>query len=439
MDKKQKEFHKSRREKFMQIIGNETMAIIFSNSLRTSSFDANYHFKQNKNFYYLTGFNEPNSVLILIPGGLKVKQNGKEKIVREILFVQEKDEKMETWNGKRLGEKNVNSGLGIEMGVLNSSLPEFFQKYLTRRIKNLYIDVVEMFDIGGELKEYMTSFMNMLRVDAFHFQIIDSAHILGKMRKVKTEFEIEQIQKAVDITAESFEELRKNLKPGMFEYQAQALLEFNYKNRGATDNAYGTIMASGNNANTLHYETNRDKIKDNDLVLIDSAAEYNYYCADITRTYPASGKFTQAQREVYEKVLVVNKLCIKKVKPGVRFSAIRKFCDDLIAAALVDLKIIRKKEEAGRFILHGVGHHLGLDTHDAVPYGYGETFDNDTLRPGMVVTIEPGIYFKKGMKGVPAKYQGIGVRIEDDILVTKTGNINLSEVIKKEVKDLEKN
>ncbi|HCA43748.1 MAG TPA: hypothetical protein DEP28_10920, partial [Bacteroidetes bacterium] len=143
MDKKQKEFHKSRREKFMQIIGKETMAIIFSNSLRTSSFDADYHFKQNKNFYYLTGFNEPNSVLILIPGGLKVKQNGKEKIVREILFVQEKDEKMETWNGKRLGEKNVNSGLGIEMGVLNSSLPEFFQKYLTRRIKNLYIDVVE--------------------------------------------------------------------------------------------------------------------------------------------------------------------------------------------------------------------------------------------------------------------------------------------------------
>ncbi|HCN37366.1 MAG TPA: hypothetical protein DIS94_06610 [Bacteroidetes bacterium] len=439
MDKKQKEFHKSRREKFMQIIGKETMAIIFSNSLRTSSFDADYHFKQNKNFYYLTGFNEPNSVLILIPGGLKVKQNGKEKIVREILFVQEKDEKMETWNGKRLGEKNVNSGLGIEMGVLNSSLPEFFQKYLTRRIKNLYIDVVEMFDISGELKEYMTSFMNMLRVDAFHFQIIDAAHILGKMRKVKTEFEIEQIQKAVDITAESFEELRQNLKPGMFEYQAQALLEFNYKNRGATDNAYGTIMASGNNANTLHYETNRDKIKENDLVLIDSAAEYNYYCADITRTYPASGKFTQAQREVYEKVLVINKLCIKKVKPGVRFSAIRKFCDDLIAAALVDLKIIRKKEEAGRFILHGVGHHLGLDTHDAVPYGYGETFDNDTLRPGMVVTIEPGIYFKKGMKSVPAKYQGIGVRIEDDILVTKTGNINLSEVIKKEVKDLEKN
>lgn len=440
MTKDQKQFHKSRRKKLLEKIGKDSIAIIFSNSMRNASYDSDYKFKQNKNFYYLTGFNEPDSILVLCPDKIRIPLDDKNKQfkeVNEILFVRPKNQRAEMWTGRRLGQNNVTSGLGIQQGLPITDLEAFMQVVTRKNYKNLYIDVIEMFSVDGKMKEYLTPFMQNLRVNAFNFQIIDVAHILGMMRKIKTSFEVSQIQKAVNITAESFIDTQRQIKPYLYEYQVQAFLEYNYKMRGASDMAYQTIVASGDNANILHYEANQDVIEKDSLILIDSGAEYNYYCADITRTFPATGKLTDAQRDIYEIVLNANKKCIAKVKPGIKFSYLRKYCDDIIVAGLKKLKLIKKSDDGRSFLFHGVGHHLGLDTHDAVPYGKGSTYDNDTLKPGMVVTIEPGIYLDKGRKDIPAKYRGIGVRIEDDVLVTRDGRRNLSEGIPKEVSEIE--
>lgn len=442
MTKEQKQFHKSRREKLLEKIGKDSIAIIVSNSMRSASYDADYKFKQNKNFYYLTGFNEPDSLLILSQNKFRIPIDDKKKgfkEVNEVLFVRPKNQKAEMWTGKRLGAENVPSELGIQQGLSIKDLEVFMQHIMGKSYKNFYLDVVEMFNVDGKVKEYLTPFMQSLRVNSFNFQIIDIAHILGAMRKIKTGWEVSQIQKAVDITAESFIDTQRQIKPYLYEYQVQAFLEYNYKMRGASDMAFQTIVASGDNANTLHYETNQDVIEKDSLVLIDSGAEYCYYCADITRTFPASGKLTDAQRDIYEIVLDTNKKCIAKVKPGVKLSYLRKYCDDLIVAGLRKLKLVKKNEDGRNFLFHGVGHHLGLDTHDAVPYGKGDTFDNDTLKPGMVITIEPGIYLDKKRKDIPAKYRGIGVRIEDDVLVTREGRRNLSQGIPKEIDEIEIN
>jgi Xaa-Pro aminopeptidase len=442
MTKEQKQFHKSRRAKLLEKIGKDSIAIIVSNSMRNSSYDADYKFKQNKNFYYLTGFNEPDSLLVLSPEKIKIPIDDKKKQfkeVNEVLFVRPKNQRAEMWTGRRLGAEKVTSELGIQHGLSIKDLEVFMQYIMGKTHKNFYLDIVEMFSIEGKVREYLTPFMQSLRVNAFNFQIIDIAHILGMMRKIKTSFEVSQIQKAVNITAESFIDTERQIKPYLYEYQVQAFLEYNYKMRGASDMAFHTIVASGDNANILHYETNQDVIEKDSLVLIDSGAEYNYYCADITRTFPASGKLTDAQRDIYEIVLDTNKKCIAKIKPGVKLSYLRKYCDELIVAGLKKLKLIKKSDNGKSFLFHGVGHHLGLDTHDAVPYGKGNTFDNDTLKPGMVITIEPGIYLDKKRKDIPAKYRGIGVRIEDDVLVTRDGRKNLSQGIPKEVNDIEIN
>ncbi len=263
-------------------------------------------------------------------------------------------------------------------------------------------------------------------------------NILGSMRKVKTPFELKQIQKAIDITVDSLKDSAMKLRPGMKEYQLQSLIEYNYKDRGASDVAFDTIVASGNNACILHYITNLDDIENGDLVLIDTGAEYNYYRGDITRTYPANGKFTKEQRIVYDIVLKANKEAIKKIKPGVKFSTLNKEIKDLIANELVKRKIIKKKEEVKNYFYHGLGHDLGLDTHDAVPFTNGKKSDFDTFKEGYLVTIEPGVYFSKDSNECPSKFKGIGVRIEDNVLVTKTGCKVLTSNLEKEAEEVER-
>lgn len=440
MNKEQVKFHKSRRDQLMKKIGKDSIAIILSNSLRNKSHDVSYKFKQNNNFYYLTGFDEPNSILVLAPGGVKVKdkKSGKESSVKEVLFVQHKDPFMEKWDGIRLGSGNVREKLGIEYGMDNSSFAEIINNNIIYKYDRLFINLVELYDAEGELKEVVSQLISMLRVVSSIVQISDVNNIIGVMRKIKTSFELKQIQKAIDITVDSLKDSAMKLRPGMKEYQLQSLIEYNYKNRGASEIAFDTIVASGNNACTLHYITNRDDIKNGDLVLIDTGAEYNYYRSDITRTFPANGKFTKEQRIVYEIVLKANKEAIKRIKPGVKFSTLNKEIKDLIANELVKRKIIKKKEEVKNFVYHGLGHDLGLDTHDAVPFTNGKKSDFDTLKEGYLVTIEPGVYFSKDSKETPSKFKGIGVRIEDDVLVTKTGCKVLTSKLVKEAEEVER-
>ncbi|MEO8209974.1 MAG: aminopeptidase P family protein [bacterium] len=437
MNKEEKNFHASRRKEFSKIIGKDSIAIIFGSTHYNKSYDGDFNFKQYKNFYYLTGFKEPNSALILAPSGVKIKSGDKEKSVNEILYVQKKDSIMETWNGKRLGFENVHSELGIESAKDNYDLKKILTWKFFTKYRRLYINFGEMIKLSGEMKEIITSFLTNLNEIAPNIEIIDASFILGKMRAIKTQFEIKKIQKACDITIISFNAAMKIITPGLYEYQIQASLEYNYKYNGSEDNAYSAIVAGGENACILHYENNNQILKSGELLLIDSGAEYNYYCSDITRTFPINGKFSKEQRLVYNIVLNANKECIKKIKPGIKFSELKDLSEKALADGLYVAGILKNKKDIKNYSLHGVGHHIGLDTHDAVASNKTSSEDNDVLRKGNVLTIEPGLYFPSGSKGISKKYWGIGIRIEDDVLVTGNGNENLTIAMVKEAEEIE--
>ena len=437
MDKAQKNFHRSRRKEFSRLIGKDSIAIIFSSSHQNKSYDGDFHFKQYKNFYYLTGFIEPDSALLLAPGGIKLKSDKKEKKVYDALYVQRKDPLMETWNGKRLGFKNVKQGLGIENGFENFKIRDVLNPKILHKFSKLYINFAEMIKLNGDMTGILNDFINSLNKIAPHTEIIDASYMLGKMRSVKSTYEIDLMKKASEISIRSYKETLKLVKPGKNENDIMASLEYQYSINGGQDIAYYPIVASGENACILHYESNDKKLKDGELLLIDSASEYNYYCSDITRTFPVNGKFTDEQKLIYEIVLKANNECIKKIKPGVKFSEIGKLSDDVLADGLFKAGLLKDKKNIKKYSMHGVGHHIGLDTHDAVPHSKTLNSDNDTLKPGNVLTIEPGLYFTSEMKEIPVKYRGIGVRIEDNVLVTRSGNENLTANMIKEVREIE--
>lgn len=439
MNKEQLEFHKSRREEFAKLMGEDSVAIIFGNTHINKSYDANYVFRQHKNFYYLTGFIEADSVLMLSQTGIKYTDydTNRENVTKEILFVQEKDETKETWTGTRLGAENVKKELGIADAKENYDLPDFLNYNLFKGYKKLYINFADLISLTGDIKEFVTQFIDGLRSLAPSVQILDSTYLLGKMRRRKSTYELKLMQIAADISANAFNKTAKKIKPGMAEYQIQANLEYHYKFNGSSDNAYPAIVASGNHANILHYEINNDTLKAGDLILIDSGAEYDYYCSDITRTYPINGKFSKEQKEVYEIVLDANKQCIKKAKEGVKFDDLKNFCNKALTEGMVAKGILKNRKVYKKYTIHGVGHHIGLDTHDAVPYIINKELE-DKLVVGDVITIEPGLYIPAGSKDISKKYWGIGVRVEDDVVIGKNGCLNLTKNAVKEIDDIEK-
>jgi Xaa-Pro aminopeptidase len=437
MNKEQKSFHRSRRAEFSKLIGADAIAVIFGSTHRNKSFDGDYKFKQYKNFYYLTGFEEPNSALMLAPGGIEISDEGKKKTYKEILYVQEKDKTKETWNGKRLGFQNVKAELGIDGAFVNEKIRNILNAGALRKFSRLYINFGEMLKLTGDMKRLVTFFTESLNRIAPGIEIIDASYLLGRMRAVKTVFEVKKISEAAEISTGAYNETLKSIGPGINEFNIQAVLEYYYKYHGGDDIAYHPIVASGENACILHYENNNQELKNGELLLIDSASEYNYYCSDITRTFPVNGKFTKEQRIIYDIVLKANKECIKKIKAGVKFSEINKLSDKILADGLHKAGLLKNKKDIKKYSLHGVGHHIGLDTHDAVPYVKTNLTDNDTLKSGNVLTIEPGLYFTSEMKEIPSKFHGVGVRIEDDVLVTKNGSVNLTENMIKEADDIE--
>ena len=429
-------FHKSRRNELLEKLDKHSLALIFGATFKHKSYDYDFPLKQNRNFFYLTGFEEPNAALLLAPEELKVYEGKKFKRVNEILFVQEKDKSREVWTGKRLGFENVKKELGIEHGIVNTELLNFLTTSLTPQINKLYINIPELYALTGEMKKIMAGFYESLFTIVPNVQLIDINYTIGKMRYVKTDYEILRMKQSADICVNAFEDAITQIKEGLHEYQVQSILEYNYKSYGASDTAFNTIVASGNNACTLHYESNRDTLNNGDLVLIDSGCEFRGYNSDITRTVPVNGKFSAEQKAIYELVLKVQKDIIKKIKPGVKLSYLKSHTREELAKGLIELKIINKKEEVLKYYMHGVGHHLGLDTHDAVKFGYDEDFDYDILKEGNIITVEPGLYISED-SDAPQLFKGIGVRIEDDVLVTKAGNEVLTSALAKETEEIE--
>lgn len=440
-------FFKSNREEFMKAIGNDAIAIFYSNSLKTRSNDVEYKFKQDNNFFYLTGLDEPDAVLVLVPQGfapsvLKVagRATGKyydvtldtiksDSKIREVLFLKERDSLREVWTGKTLGTKGAMEKLGIQLALPIEEFKNVIRGIIfSARPKTIYFP----FPTGcyeGILKDVIQTVESFINSQRSRFEFSDPSPILSKMRMIKKPEEIQLIKKAIDITTKAHRQAMMSCEPGMYEYEIQAVVEYVFTRLGAGYPAFPSIVGSGENSVILHYSSNRKQIKDGDLIVVDIGAEYGNYCADVTRTIPANGKFSPEQREIYEIVLKAQEEAIKLVKPGITFSDLQLKATEVIADGLLKLGIIKDKNDARKYFMHGVSHHLGLDVHDVGVPG--------KLEPGMVITVEPGIYIPAG-SDCDSKYWNIGVRIEDDILVTEKGYVVLSADAPRTVEEIER-
>ena len=424
--------YKSRRQKLLSSL-EEGVIILTSAPAKTRSNDTQYPYRQNSDFYYMCGFQEDNSLLVMV----KTKE-----AVKCMMFVEGYDEEHALWNGSRLGVEKAKERFDVDEVHDIHDYPTLITDILRDHVA-LYID---LFDDSPWLQQAKKSAKELQSTRGVkrHIQAIyDVTHLIRSQRLIKSDVEIEAIKKAIELTAKAHHEAMKVSKAGMYEYELQASMSYVFLSCGALSEAYGAIVAGGNNANTLHYVDNCDILRNGDLVLIDAACEWELYASDITRTFPINGKFTDIQRLVYEKVLDVQLRVIEMMKPGVKRDWLQQYSEELLCQALIDLGILRGDHKElmdskahKKYAPHGIGHWMGLDVHDPCPYvdGSGESL---AFEAGMVMTIEPGIYIRADDETVDEKYRGIGIRIEDDILITETGCENLSSVIAKSVEEIE--
>ncbi len=416
--------YKKRRETLAEQLKNNSLSVLFSAVQQIRSNDTEYVFRQNSNFYYMTGFKEDNATLVFL------KKKGKTKT---ILFVQKKDKLKELWTGKRLGVKQSKKRFLIDKVYAQEDFETKLKEYM-QGITSINYDFNSYTDKAKVLHAYakdMLSYANL-------------AKPIEQMRLYKSPTEIALIRKAIAITKEAHHRAMHMSKKCNYEYELQAEIEYVFKKNAALSDAYTSIVAGGNNANTLHYIDNNKPLHHGDLILIDAGCEYNYYASDITRSIPTSGKFTQAQKELYEMVLEVELAIIKMIQPNIKRTQLQKKSEELLCAGMVKLGILKgdvkkllKKQKHKKYYPHGIGHWMGIDVHDQAPYK-DENGKELLLQSGMVMTIEPGVYIEKDDTNVPLKYRGIGIRIEDDILVTDEGHENLSQGIAKTINEIEK-
>lgn len=395
--------------------------------------DVEHEYRQDTDFYYLTGFEEPGAVAVLTPDHPEH---------RFVLFVQPKEREREVWTGWRAGEEGARRDFGADAAFTIDKLGEELPK-LAEKADRIYY----RFGTDPTFDERMIGLVRRFqrqrqREGTGPTSIIDPAEILHQMRLIKNEDELALLRRAVDISCEGHIAAMEMIRPGIYEYEAEAALRYIFRKRGSPRCGYAPIVASGANATVLHYTTNDCAIEDGDLVLIDAGTEYGYFTGDVTRTFPASGKFTEAQAEVYKIVLEAQLEAINIVKPGATFiepheRALRILVEGLVRLGLLEgdaEKLIEEKKHE-KFYMHRTSHWLGLDVHDAGPYKVADEWRK--LEPGMVLTIEPGLYFAEDLEDVPPRYRGIGIRIEDDVLVTESGNEVLSALVPKTIEDIE--
>ena len=393
--------------------------------------DAHYDYRWDSHFYYLTGFREPEAVLAIVLG----------KKPRHILFCRDKNLEREIWDGFRFGPQ------------VGKEVFEFDESYsiaeLDTRIPDLMAnqDVIHT-PIGASAAwdQTITRWLNAVRAKTrtgitAPADVRDLRATVGQMRLIKDKVELDIMARANKISSDAHARAMRFAKPGMYEYQVEAELLHEFVKNGARQPAYGSIVATGGNACVLHYRENSALLKKGDLMLIDAGCELESYAADITRTFPVAGKFSGPQRDIYELVLESQLACIKAVKPGAPFGNYHEVANKVLAQGLIDLKLCKgslagvlEKETFKQFYMHRAGHWLGLDVHDAGEYKRDGKWV--LMQPGMVLTVEPGLYIRPA-DNVPKHFWDIGVRIEDDILVTAKGNMNLTASCPKSVKDIE--
>ncbi|WP_460292952.1 aminopeptidase P family protein [Clostridium tertium] len=402
-----KEFYKNNRSKVLESIDDNSLLILFAGKAPKKTADEKYPFTPNRNFYYLTGIDEENHILVLS------KINGK---TNEYLFIKEVDPIAEKWEGKTIRKEEVSEICMIEEVKYLGEFNNFIEKVVLNKEEiNIYLDL----EAGNTSYKYV----NEIKHKYYNINIKNAFKLIGNLRLIKTDEEVSRIRKAIDITIEGIKELMRNSKSGIKEYELEAYFDFICKKNGVKDFAFKTIAAAGKNATVLHYVTNDSELKDGDLILFDLGAQYKYYNGDISRTFPINGKFTERQKEVYNAVLRVNEKVIKEMKPGVKFVDLNKKAKDWISEECISLGLMTEKDDVSKFYYHSIGHSLGMDTHDIELENRDVTFE-----PGMIYTVEPGIYIEN---------EGIGIRIEDDVLITEDGNEVLTKEMIKTVEEIE--
>ncbi len=422
-----------RRKALMQQIGENGIIILSSAPEILRNGDSHYQYRQNSDFYYLTGFNEPEAILVLAP---------KRKEGEYILFNREKDALREMWEGERAGQKGACKDYLADQSFPSSEFSKILPELLMGR-EAIHCSL----GMQTEFDNHIITALNKLRVTIrsgtqWPRSIVDIGPSLHEMRLFKSSAEIALMQKAADITTKAFLRAMKACKPGMYENQLEAELLYEFLRGGAHSPAYGSIVGAGKNSCTIHYVSNDQQIHSGDLVLIDAGAEYQNYAADVTRTFPANGRFSAEQRAIYELVLIAQKAAIKSVKPGSAWTTAQDIIVKVLTQGLLDLGILKGKVDSliekkayAPYYVHRSGHWLGLDVHDAGSYRISDKWRK--LQPGMALTIEPGLYMSDKIPGLHKRWHHIGVRIEDDVLVTEKGCDVLTREIPKEIADIE--
>jgi Xaa-Pro aminopeptidase len=394
--------------------------------------DTHYRFRQDSDFFYLTGFEEPDALAVIKPEG----------DTKYTLFVRPRDPEREIWDGRRAGVEGAKSEFGAEEAFPTAEFESKLEGFLDGA------DVL-YYRLGVDQDLDNTIVKEIARMRAWNRKpihppqtIIDPATIVHEMRVVKSADEIEIMQTAADIAAEAHCEAMKAAKPGMHEYQLEALIEQIFRRRGASAPAYTSIVGAGPNATVLHYINNDGELRDGDLLLVDAGAEYRGYASDITRTFPINGRYSKPQRDIYDLVLKAQMACVEMVRPGVTHDQLKQRSIEILTEGMVELGLLEgkveeliKEKKYEKFYMHGLGHMLGIDVHDVGRYYYGT--ESRALEPGVVMTVEPGIYIAPNTEGVPEKYLGIGVRIEDDVLCTSNGPRVLTTKVPKHAEEIE--
>lgn len=422
-----KEYKKRRRKLLANMLPN-SVALVFSAPEVLRSKDSEYPYRQNSYFNYLLGFNEPEALLILI------KDSKKETI--HVLFNRDRDPVAEIWSGPRLGPELAIKQLGIDHA--------FPSDHMEENLHLLLKDREYVYHAQGQYAyadEIVFSALEKLRLKSRYsssvpYAMIDWRFNLDEMRLFKSKEEISLLRKACEISALAHIRAMKKCRPGLYEYQLEGEILYEFSQHGARSPAYNSIVASGENACVLHYTKNQSRLYQGDLVLVDAGCEYQGYAGDISRTFPVSGQFTPPQRALYEMVLAAQNKALELYRAGISIYEVTEEVARIITAGLIRLKILKgslKKQLSEKaykpFFMHGLSHWLGMDVHDTGDYGSDKK--ERSLEAGMLLTVEPGLYIPADAN-VPKPYRGIGIRIEDDILITETGNENLTEMVPKD-------
>lgn len=419
------EFHKKRREALRKELPRNSVAVFFANPIRNRANDVDYLYHQDPNFYYLTGYKEPNAVLLIFKDPQQKKDGSS---YNEIIFVQPRSKMAEMWTGKRLGDEGVKEKLGLTEAFENTKFADYkldfssFDRVIFQDFRNdirdderdkgdLY-NLIEQFKVKVNYPGAKKSLEIELKPSNLDTKSL--AKIMNDLRGIKTKEEVELLKKAIQISIIGQVEVMKAIKPGMSETEVQGIHEFVFKKFGSEYEGYPSIVGAGNNGCILHYIDNqKPEIQNDELILMDLGAEYHGYTADITRTIPVNGKFSPEQKAIYDLVYKAQQAAIEASKAGVTWKYTSELARNIINQGLYDLGIIPSLDAYHMYYPHGLGHHIGLDVHDSGNY--------DVFEPGMVFTVEPGIYIPEGSK-CDKKWWKIAVRIEDDVMIGEDGN-----------------